>query len=85
MAISQEFPDENSCWANGDGYWEWWESNESVLIAVDSDRQTYLVRCSATGGPCQRVIDFGRLSEPSNPGYPEWTPELGIRPRPKTQ
>ncbi|GAA4406540.1 hypothetical protein GCM10023168_21570 [Fodinibacter luteus] len=40
-------------------HWVWWESNESVLIAVDGDLRSYLVRCPATGGTCQRVLDLG--------------------------
>ena len=41
------------------GYWTWWESNESVLLTVDADLHTYLLRCSATGVTCQRVADLG--------------------------
>ena len=44
---------------DGNGHWVWWESNESVLIAVDGDLRSYLVRCSADGGACQRVVDLG--------------------------
>jgi hypothetical protein len=62
LSISQEFPSTEFVLGSGNGNWVWWESNDSVLIAVDGDLRTYLVRCSATGGPCQRVADLGPLA-----------------------
>jgi hypothetical protein len=68
LAISQAFPDMEFVLGGGEGSWQWWESNDSVLIGVDSDRRTYLVRCSASGGPCQRVADLG----PATTQTPNW-------------
>ena len=68
-------------WAKVDGYWMWWESNESVLLTLDGDVHTYLVRCSTTGGSCQRVVDLGTDTPERDSLHPRVGSQLGIRPR----
>ena len=57
-------------------HWVWWESNESVLVAVDGDQRSYLVRCPADGGACQRVVDLGPWTDTNHQTdsqfYPYW-------------
>ena len=62
------------------GYWVWWESNESVLLPVDGDSHTYLLRCPADGGACQRVADLGpdTTQSDSSPPYPDWVRNWGF-------
>ncbi|GAA4406565.1 hypothetical protein GCM10023168_21630 [Fodinibacter luteus] len=55
-----------------EGYWTWWESDESVLITVDADLYTYLLRCSATGAACERVADLGSSDIASKDSYPSF-------------
>ena len=63
----------------------WWESNESVLLTVDGDSQTYLVRCPADGGACQRVIDFGTLAYPDDGSHADWANDWGFAQAPASQ
>lgn len=59
LSLSQELHGSPFDLREGNGHWVWWESNESVLLAVDGDLRSYLVRCSAAGAACQRVLDLG--------------------------
>ena len=73
LAISEKFPqDARFTLGYENGNWVWWESNESVLFAVDTDLRTYLLRCTATGGPCQRVVDLGPWYTQTHPYTPDW-------------
>ena len=72
LMLSEEFPKEGFGLGDGNGSWVWWESNDSVLFTVDSDLRTYLLRCSATGGPCQRVVDLGPWATQTHPYVPDW-------------
>ena len=56
------------------GHWVWWESNESVLLAVDGDLRSYLVRCPATGGACQRVLDLGPWTDTNHQQDSQYDP-----------
>ena len=60
------------------GYWTWWESNESVLLTVDADLHTYLLRCSATGVTCQRVADLGTDTAPRDSSFRDWMRNWGF-------
>ena len=67
-------PKEPLPWSGGnrDAYWVWWEADDSVLLTVDGDTNTYLVRCSPTGGVCERVVDLG-TDTPQTDGEPlDW-------------
>ena len=72
LAAFPGFPKAGFGLGDGNGYWVWWESNDSVLFTVDSDPRTYLLRCSATGGPCQRVVDLGPWATQTHPYDPDW-------------
>ncbi|GAA4398879.1 hypothetical protein GCM10023168_05390 [Fodinibacter luteus] len=69
----------------GDGYWVWWESNESLLFPVDGDLHTYLLRCSPTGGACQRVADLGTDTAPTDSSFKDWMRGWGFARAPVTQ
>ncbi len=53
-------------------YGVWWESNESVLLTIHGDSSTYLVRCPADGGACQRAADFGASAPPPDGSNADW-------------
>lgn len=63
---------------NRDAYWVWWEADDSVLLTVDGDSTTYLVRCAPTGGTCERVVDLG-TDGPQTDGHPlDWENDWGF-------
>ena len=63
---------------NRDAYWVWWEADDSVLLTVDGDSNTYLVRCSPAGGICERVVDLG-TDTPQTDGAPlDWEADWGF-------
>lgn len=37
----------------------WWETDETVLLDAVVDGRSYLVRCTTTGGACERVFELG--------------------------
>ena len=86
VALPQAFYDQAG-FEVGDrnGYWTWWETNESVLLSVDGDLQTYLLRCSANGGACQRVVDFGTLTYQTDAAEVEWADDWGFARAPVSQ
>lgn len=45
-------------------YGVWWESNDSVLLTIHGDSNTYMVRCPSDGEACQRAADFGPNAPP---------------------
>jgi hypothetical protein len=72
----------------GDGEgdeWVWWESNESVLVSIDGDRIPYLVRCSSTGGACQRVAELGPFTPRTDGVRPNWSRNWGFALAPLSQ
>ncbi|GAA4398895.1 hypothetical protein GCM10023168_05430 [Fodinibacter luteus] len=77
LSLSQVLPSYNSIHLDdSNGYWVWWESNDSVLVSVDGDSRTYLVRCPADGGDCQRVVDLAPRTDTPHQAdgsyYPHW-------------
>jgi hypothetical protein len=80
LSLPTGAPKEPLPWSgdNRDAYWVWWEADDSVLLTVDGDANTYLVRCSPTGGPCQRVADLG-TDTPQRDGEPlDWERDWGF-------
>ena len=71
----------------GNGYWTWWESNESVLLSVDGDSHTFLLRCSVDGAACQRVADLGPGTTQSDASLssPAWARNWGFARAPVSQ
>ena len=45
----------------------WWETDETVLLVAGVGSQAYLIRCWATGGACERVLDLGPRTEGALP------------------
>ena len=72
LSIFKEFPNTRTALGFGGPDWMWWESNESVLLTVWSDMYTYLLRCSSTGGACQRVAELGPDTVLTDNSSPEW-------------
>ena len=48
----------------------WWETDDTVLLVAVVESRSYLVRCWATGGACERVVDLGPHSADILPA--EW-------------
>ena len=74
LSISQRLPPYIHPIYLGDSneYGVWWESNDSVLLTVDGDSNTYLVRCPADGGACERAADLGTTASPPDGSNAQW-------------
>ena len=88
LALSQRFLDEGGfALGEGNGYWTWWESNKSVLLTIDGDSHTYLLRCPADGAACQRVADLGprTTQSDSSQSHHGWARNWGFSRAPASQ
>ena len=59
-------------WTDRGTWMVWWETNETVLLDAVVDGHSYLVRCSTSGGACERVFDLGPNSSSGALYSPDW-------------
>ena len=56
----------------------WWENEENVLLDAEIGDHSYLVRCSADVGACERVFDLGSNRSSGVLYMPDWERQWGF-------